>query len=215
MAASPRRRRMRRQARTPGRPRSARHRAPGRRAADRRGCVGGAGGLAQARSPARAAAAARNALSLATTKQPRTQVASGKIETWRSRASALLQVKQRRETLCRWRRQNNPARKMPAARSRRGGRAQARSYGRCSGTRRLVDWRDNTTPHTKPIGKPQPQPSRASAPLRTMRQRPQTTRARARPGAPEIVQKQCPRRPRRHAARPRARPPAKPATLCG
>ena len=116
--------------RLPGGPRSAGHRAPGRRAADRRGCVGGAGGLAQARSPARAAEAARNALSLATTKQPRTQDARGKIETWRSRASALLQVKQRRETLCRLRRQNNPRGKTPAARSRRCGRAQARSYGR-------------------------------------------------------------------------------------
>ncbi|MCE3001570.1 MAG: hypothetical protein LW860_02540, partial [Xanthomonadaceae bacterium] len=41
----------------------------------------------------------------------------------------LLAPRQRRETLCRLRRQNNPARKTPAAESRRGGRAQARSYG--------------------------------------------------------------------------------------
>jgi len=67
--------------RPPGGPRSAGHRAPGRRAADRRGCVGGAGGLAQARSPARAAAAARNALSLATATQARAQDASSEIET--------------------------------------------------------------------------------------------------------------------------------------
>ena len=139
MAASPRRRGTRRQARTPGRPRSAglsgelaRHcRAPAkarpwmagradnpgtatcrtsqrRPCADRRGCVGGAGGLAQARSPARAAAAARNALSLAAARQPRTQAISGMVETWRSRASALLQMKQRRETLCRLRQRHTP-----------------------------------------------------------------------------------------------------------
>jgi len=102
--------------RPPGGPRSAGHRAPGRRAADRRGCVGGAGGLAQARSPARAAEAARNALSLAATKQPRTQDAIGKIETWRSRCT------QRSHS-------RGLALKTPAARSKRGGRAQARSYG--------------------------------------------------------------------------------------
>jgi hypothetical protein len=40
----------------------------------------------------------------------------------------LLAPRKRRETLCRLRRQNNLALKTPAARSRRGGRAQARSY---------------------------------------------------------------------------------------
>ena len=61
-------------------------------------------------------AAARNALSLATTKQPRTQVACGKIETWRSRCTQRSYIR-------------GLALKTPAARSKRGGRAQARSYG--------------------------------------------------------------------------------------
>ena len=49
----------------------------------------------------------------------------------------LLAPRKRRETPCRLRRQNNLACKTPAARSRRDGRAQARSYGRGRGARRL------------------------------------------------------------------------------
>jgi len=64
----------------------------------------------------------------APTVEASTQDASGKIETWRSRASALLRERARCKTL--------------AARSRGGGRAQARSYERGRDTRRLRQDRD-------------------------------------------------------------------------